>query len=84
MLGEGCSSVVKRCQNKASKLVRAVKIIRSDDDEYIQISKREYTLVKSLNHSNLTKMYDCIHDEAKGTLYLIMEFLDGDTIEDYV
>ena len=29
-------------------------------------------------------MYDCIHDETKGSLYLIMEYLEGDTIEDYV
>jgi len=41
-------------------------------------------LVKQLKHSNLIKMYDCIHDEAKGSLYLIMEYVEGDTIEDYV
>ena len=29
-------------------------------------------------------MYDCIHDYEKGTLYLIMEFIEGETIEDYV
>jgi hypothetical protein len=35
MLGEGCSSVVKKCEHLPSKEIRAVKIIRSDDDEYI-------------------------------------------------
>ena len=59
-------------------------MIRSDDDEYIEISKKEYTLVMSLNHTNLIKMYDSIHDEAHGTLYLIMEYMDGETIEDLV
>jgi serine/threonine protein kinase len=28
-------------------------------------------------------MYDCIHDYEKGTLYLIMEYIEGETIEDY-
>lgn len=28
-------------------------------------------------------MYDCIHDYDKGTLYLIMEYIEGETIEDY-
>ena len=28
-------------------------------------------------------MYDCIHDFDKGTLYLIMEYIEGETIEDY-
>lgn len=34
-LGEGCSSVVKKCKHKTSKKKFAVKIIRSSDDEYI-------------------------------------------------
>jgi hypothetical protein len=34
-LGEGCSSVVKRCEHKFLKQIRAVKIIRNDDPEYI-------------------------------------------------
>jgi calcium/calmodulin-dependent protein kinase I len=28
-------------------------------------------------------MFDCIHDFEKGTLYLIMEYIEGETIEDY-
>jgi serine/threonine protein kinase len=28
-------------------------------------------------------MYDCIHDYDKGTLYLIMEYIEGETLEDY-
>lgn len=29
-------------------------------------------------------VHDCIHDEIKGTLYLVMEFIHGQTLEDYV
>ena len=64
--------------------MRAVKIIRSDDEEYIEISKNEYKLCKNLSHPSIIKMFDCIHDEFRGSLYLIMEYIESDTLEDYV
>ena len=82
-LGEGCSSVVKRCEHKFLKQIRAVKIIRNDDPEYIQNASNEYKILKNINNPLIVKMYDCIHDYDKGTLYLIMEFIEGETIEDY-
>ena len=82
-LGEGCSSVVKKCEHKILKQLRAVKIIRNDDQEYIENAQNEYTILKDLNHPSIVKMFDCIHDTEKGTLYLIMEFLEGQTLEDY-
>lgn len=36
-LGEGCSSEVIKCEHKKLNQLRAAKIIRSHDDEYIQI-----------------------------------------------
>lgn len=83
-IGEGCSSVVKRCEHKVLKQLRAVKKVRSDDEEYLEIAKREYHLLKSLNHNGVVKMYDQMHDESSGTLYLIMELIEGVTLEDFV
>lgn len=82
-LGEGCSSVVKKCEHKFLKQIRAVKIIRNDDPEYIQNAQNEFTILKNLNHNLIVKMYDCIHDDDKGTLYLVMEYIEGETIEDF-
>lgn len=39
--------------------------------------------MKNLNHNLIVKMYDCIHDDDKGTLYLVMEYIEGETIEDF-
>lgn len=83
-LGEGCSSEVYKCEHKILKQVRAVKIIRSDDDEYIAIAKQEYMLLKHINCQNVVKVYDCIHDEVKGQLYMIMEYISGITLEEFV
>jgi serine/threonine protein kinase len=29
-------------------------------------------------------MFECIHDPRRGELYLVMEYIEGITIEDYV
>lgn len=83
-LGEGCASVVKKCENKGSNEVVATKIIRSDDDEFILISKREFEVMKNLENDNIVKVHECIHDEQKGRLYIVMEYIHGQTIEDFV
>lgn len=61
-----------------------MKIIRSDDEEYIEISKQEYKLLKDLDCGYIVKVYDCLHDENKHVLYLIMEMIKGETLEDFV
>lgn len=75
---------MKKCEHKSTKQIRAVKIIRSDDEEYIEISKQEYKLLKDLECGYIVKVYDCIHDENKHVLYLIMEMIKGETLEDFV
>ena len=83
-LGEGGSASVLKCQHKTTKLIKAAKVLRNDDPEYIAISRAEYDLVKSFDCPYIVKMYDCIHDPNRGELYLIMEFIEGVTIEDHV
>ena len=83
-LGEGCSSEVFKCQRKdlpndTSAIKRAVKIIRSDDDEYMAISEREYELLKSLEHPYVVKVFDLVKD--RGKLYMVMEYIEGKTVE---
>jgi serine/threonine protein kinase len=40
--------------------------------------------LKPLNHPNVVKVSNLIHDEFKGQLIMIMEFVQGLTLEDYV
>jgi len=83
-LGEGCSAEVYKCEHSILKQMRAVKIMRAEDDEYTEIAKQEFALLRPLNHPNVVKVFDCIHDEQKRSLYLIMEFIQGQTLEDFV
>lgn len=83
-LGQGCIGTVVKCEHKLLQVQRAAKIIRSSDEETVMISKNEYSLLKSLDHPNIVKVFDCIHDEQKGQLIMIMELIPGITLEDYV
>jgi len=74
-LGEGCSSEVIKCQHKKMTQLRAAKIIKSHDDEYIQIHKQEYEIMKQLDHPNVVKVFDLLHDELRGQLIMIMEYV---------
>lgn len=83
-LGEGCSAEVVKCEHKKLNQLMAAKIIRSKDEEYVEIQKKEYHLLRPLNHPNVVRVSNLIHDEFKGQLIMIMEYVQGLTLEDYV
>jgi serine/threonine protein kinase len=62
----------------------AVKIIRPHDEEYQQIALKEYKLVRKLNHPGIIKMVDAFVNSQKGTIYLVMQLVQGLTIRKYV
>ena len=59
----------------------AVKIIRSSDDELIDIAYEEYKLLKQLDHPNIVKMHDAFLNQMKGTMYLVMDLVKGCTLK---
>jgi len=76
-LGEGTSAVVKRCTSKLTGKEFAVKIIRTDDLELTQVFKKEYQVLKKLNHINIVKVYDLFVDPARGKIHIVMELIKG-------
>ncbi len=44
--------------------------------------KQEAVLLASLSHQNLPRIYD--HFSERGNSYLVMEFIDGDTLADFL
>src|ERR1700731_3590432 len=50
--------------------------------EAIENFKREAHLLASLQHPNLPSIYD--HFEESGRWYLVMNFIQGETLEDYL
>jgi serine/threonine protein kinase len=62
----------------------AVKIIRSSDEEYQQIALREYFLLKKLNHKGIIRVSEAFSHPGKGTIYIVMELVEGLTVKKYV
>src|SRR5690625_4527656 len=63
----------------------AVKVLRTeyaDDDEFIKRFEREAHVATSLNHPNIVNIYDV--GEDGNLLYMVMEYIDGLTLKEYI
>ena len=55
----------------------AVKIIRTNDVELIEVAYEEYKLLRSIYHENIVKMHDAFYNQMKCTMYLVMTMVQG-------
>ncbi|XP_063598506.1 serine/threonine-protein kinase stk11-like [Penaeus indicus] len=77
-LGEGSYGKVKECLDSTTLQRRAIKIMKRktlrripNGDQNVQ---REIRLLRRLRHHNVISLYDVYHNEAKGKIYMVMEF----------
>ncbi|HXZ41741.1 MAG TPA: protein kinase, partial [Terriglobales bacterium] len=82
-LGAGGMGEVYRARDTRLDRTVAIKILPthlSDNPEFKQRFEREARAISSLNHPHICHLYDIgSHD---GTDFLVMEFLDGETLAD--
>ncbi len=84
-LGQGGMGMVLKAQHKRMKRVVALKVmtgpaIKSADA--VKRFHREVEVVAKLTHPNIVAAFDA--DEAKGTHFLVMEFVEGDDLSQLV
>ncbi len=63
----------------------AMKVLRfdfSNDDEFIKRFRREAQSATSLAHPNIVSIYDV--GEEDGIYYIVMEYVDGQTLKQYI
>ena len=80
----GMGEVYRACDTRLDRIV-AVKTLPahlSSDHEFKQRFEREARTVSSLNHPHICQLYDVGRDGS--TDYLVMEFLDGETLAERV
>ncbi|XP_065742094.1 myosin light chain kinase family member 4 [Phocoena phocoena] len=82
ILGGGRFGQVHKCEEKATGLKLAAKIIKTrgmkDKDEV----KNEINVMNQLDHVNLIQLYDAF--ESKNDIVLVMEYVDGGELFDRI
>lgn len=74
---KGCAAIVRKCIEKKTGELMAVKIFRTDDEEKMNAAKEEYSLQKVLMHPNILEVKELFIDDMRNTLYTVMECLNG-------
>lgn len=75
----GMADVYRAIDEVADRLV-AVKLVRSGDPELARRVVREVDVLRRLDHPGLVRLHDS--GVADGQTYLVMELVDGGTLED--
>ena len=67
MLGQGAFGEVRKCINRVTKVIRAVKLIRKDkmSAEEEKAFNHEIEILSKLDHPNILKLYEVYTDEKR-------------------
>ncbi|MGA7645360.1 MAG: protein kinase, partial [Terriglobales bacterium] len=86
-LGAGGMGEVYRAKDTRLDRTVAIKVLSSNltaTPELKQRFEREARTISSLQHPHICVLHDIGHDAASGTDFLIMEYLEGETLADRV
>lgn len=85
MIGAGTFARVYRAEHKKTGDIKAVKVLRqrySKDNDTRDSFLREARMVMKLRHPNIVPIHEV--DEDKGRIYMVMDFVEGQNLRDYV
>ena len=89
LLGKGGMSSVYLAEHVLMRRQCAIKVLpikRVDDTSYLARFHREARAVASLDHPNIVRAYDIDHETEgdKDIHFLVMEYVDGESLHDHV
>lgn len=84
LLGRGGLGTVWLVRHQMLDTLFALKVLDPDvaeqKPEYVKRFVREAKLATRIRHPNLVAVHDAGHDAAKGVYFLVMDYVDGDTL----
>jgi len=83
-LGEGTYGKVKWAVNMNTGQEVAIKIMKPQEVKDKGDIEREINILKLLKHPNIVELYESIHDEMNGKVYLVLELVNGGELFDYI
>src|SRR5215471_2780154 len=84
-LGQGGMGVVYKAQDTKLERTVALKFVAPNllsDDTQRKRFQREAKAAAALDHPNICTVFEI--DEAEGTLFLVMAFVEGSTVKDFI
>lgn len=78
-LGRGGMGVVYEARQKSLNRPVAIKTLIADSDDAVERFKREASILATLNHPNITSVYD--FGTSDGMFWISMEYAKGTTLE---
>ncbi|GAM18598.1 hypothetical protein SAMD00019534_017730 [Acytostelium subglobosum LB1] len=83
-IGAGTSSKVKLGTNIITGKKVAVKITKPRKTKERTEIEREISILKVLKHDHIVQLIDAIYDEEKGRICLVLEYIQGGELFDYI
>src|SRR5450759_2925024 len=84
-IGAGGMGEVYRARDTRLDRTIAIKVLAADvaaDPQFRERFDREARTISSLDHPHICTLFDIGHDEAAGVDYLVMQYLEGETLAD--
>lgn len=83
-MGQGAFGEVRKCVNRKTKVIRAVKLVRKDSmtKDEMESFQKEIAILKQLDHPNILKLYEVFQDEKR--YYLVTELCKGGELFDEI
>ena len=83
-IGSGGMSVVYKAKHPNTEKIVAIKVLNPQEDssEGYRRFENEVRAVSKLNHPNIVKAYDAVHED--GFAYLVMEYVDSQNLDQLI
>ena len=84
-IGKGAFSVIYKGTHRYTKEVYAIKEISYDNLSKIKNTiKREFTVMKKLNHPNIIKLHEVFFDSENKNVYLVLDYYEKGDLHNFL